>query len=69
MPQNEYDKLLRKYEYDFDTLYENIIDERQKSKINQIKTSEIIGTLSGTTMNIQYKFLKNYDEFIKGVKK
>jgi len=69
MTQDEYDKLLKKYEYNFDTLYENIIDERKKSKTNQIKTSEIIGTLSGTTMIIQYKFIKNYKEFLKQVKK
>jgi len=64
----EFNSLLKKYNYDFEKLYENIIDLKDKSQVDKIKTSEIIGNLSGTTLQNQYLFKTNYDEFIKKIK-
>ena len=69
MSDIEYDTMLKKYSFDFDKLYENIIDDKNKSHIDQIKTSEMIGTLSGTTLNLEYKFVKNYDKFLDKIEK
>jgi hypothetical protein len=69
MSESEFDSLLTKYNYDFDTLFDFIVDSSNISKGNKIKTWEIIGTLSGRTMSIEYNFAVNYDKFIKNVKK
>lgn len=69
MSDIEYDTMLKKYSFDFDKLYENIIDDKNKSHIDKIKTSEMIGTLSGTTLSLEYKFIKNYDKFLDKIEK
>lgn len=69
LSDDEFNALLKKYNFDFDTLFDNIIDSNNKSKVAQIKTAEIIGSLSGSTMGIEYKFAVKYEDFITNVRK
>ena len=65
----EYDNFIKNNGFSFDKLYEYIVDRDNMDKSERIKGSGILGSLSGTTMNVEYKFVKKYDEFIKKVKK
>lgn len=67
--KEKFNEMLSLYKYDFEKLYENIIDDEDKSKIDKIKTSEIIGNISGSTLQTEYKFINNYSEFLKKVKR
>ncbi len=69
MSDTEYEAMLKKYSFDFDKLYSNIIDDKDIPHIDRIKTSEMIGTLSGTTLNLEYRFVKNYDKFLDKIEK
>ncbi len=69
MSDIEYEAMLKKYSFDFDKLYSNIIDDKDVPHIDRVKTSEMIGTLSGTTLNLEYRFVKNYDKFLDKIEK
>lgn len=67
--KDKFDEMLSLYKYDFEKLYENIVDDEDKSKIDKIKTSEIIGNISGSTLHTEYKFINDYSGFLKNVKR
>lgn len=67
--KKDYNTMLKKYNFKFPTLYDNVVDDSNLSKGEQIRISEIIGTLSGTTMSIERKYVTNYEEFIRKIKK
>ena len=66
--KNELSEIFSEYGYDSEKLFENIVDFSDKSKVDKIKTSEIIGKLSGSVLQAEYAFVNNYTQFLKKVK-
>lgn len=69
MSESEFDSLLKNYNYDFDKLYSIVIDPSSSLPVDKMKSSEFIGTISGSTMSIEYNYAVNYEKFIRNVKK
>lgn len=70
LDENKFQEIITNYGYNnIDDIYESINKYKNDTNINRTKIDNLIGEFSGTTYQTHIKFVDNFEDFVKDIKK
>ena len=70
LDEKKFQEIISNYGYNnIDDIYESINKYKNDTNINRTKIDNLIGEFSGTTYQTHIKFVDNFEDFVKDIKK